>query len=324
MSNDKILITGGSGFIGTNLVEYYLKKGNAVLNLDKHRARNPLHDCYWKQCNILDMDHFKDICFEFNPDYFFHLAARTDLDGKTIDDYRENTDGVENTLDILYELKKLKRVMFFSSRLVCEIGYQPKGPDDYRPTTRYGESKVVGETLVKSANITKFPWDIVRPTSIWGPWFDVPYKNFFSTIMKRRYFHPRGRIISKSFGYVGNTIHQIDRLMFRPNSDHGETFYLADYPPLVLKEFADEISRQLHGRPVFELPTALLRMIAYAGDVLKHIGYGSPPLTSFRLNNLLTDMVYDLCRFQEIVGPLPYREEDGIRETLEWMKDIDS
>jgi hypothetical protein len=55
---------------------------------------------------------------------------------------------------------------------------------------------------------------MVRPTSIWGPWFEIPYRTFFDATARGRYLHPRGRKVRKSFGYVGNTVYQLDRLMF--------------------------------------------------------------------------------------------------------------
>lgn len=60
------------------------------------------------------------------------------------------------------------------------------------------------------------PWVLVRPTSIWGPWFDVPYRNFFLSVARRRYVHPAGKRIHKSFGFVGNITWHLHRLMIAP------------------------------------------------------------------------------------------------------------
>ena len=43
----------------------------------------------------------------------------------------------------------------------------------------------------KIKNLMKKNWIIVRPTSIWGPWFDVPYKNLFDAILKGYAFFPK-------------------------------------------------------------------------------------------------------------------------------------
>ena len=115
---------------------------------------------------------------EFQPEYIIHLAARTDLNGKSVSDYSANIEGVENMVKISNSLASLKRVIYASSRLVCKIGYQPKSYNDFCPTTFYGESKMIGEMIVRNYTKSFYSWSIVRPTSIWGPWFDVPYRNF--------------------------------------------------------------------------------------------------------------------------------------------------
>jgi len=315
----RILITGGSGFIGTNLVEYYARLGHEILNIDKESPQNPNHLQYWKPCNILDLPKLKNDISEFDPKYIFHLAARTDLDGRTLDEYQDNTVGVENLIEAIKCLNDLNGVIFFSSRLVCKIGYVPINSDDYRPSTFYGESKMIGEQIVKSSKTIPCPWDIVRPTSIWGPWFDIPYKNFFTAVINKRYFHPKGKNVFKSFGYVGNTVYELDRIMFRKELERGQTFYLGDYPPLELKQFADLISIEYGGTGVPEIPLVILRFAAFLGDLIKYIGYKKVPLTSFRLDNIVTDMTYDLKPLQNIVGNLPFTMTEGVRTTLTWM-----
>lgn len=316
----RILITGGSGFIGTNLVEFYLGQNHQILNIDKEPPRNSKHQQFWKPCNILSLGSLKDAIQEFDPEYFFHLAARTDLNGVSLDEYADNTVGVENVIESIKDLTQLKAVIFASSRLVCEIGYVPKSFDDYKPSTIYGESKVIGEQIVKNSNLIPCPWDIVRPTSIWGPWFDIPYKNFFEAVLSNRYFHPKGRRILKSFGYVGNTVYELNKIIFRDDALRGQTFYLADYPALEVKEFADLISSISGRKKVFELPLFTLRILAYFGDSLKKCGYSNPPLTRFRLDNLLADMMYDTSNIQSVVGKLPFSLPDGVQKTLLWMK----
>ena len=174
----RILVTGGSGFIGTNLVEYY-KDQYEVLNLDIAKPRNESHFTYWKNGDILDEEKTIKIFSDFQPHYVLHMAARTDLDGKTLHDYAANTTGVEHVISAINQTESIEKVIFASSRLVCEIGYNPKDEFDYKPSTIYGESKIIGEKIVRDSKKLNGNWIIVRPTSLWGPWFDIPYKNFF-------------------------------------------------------------------------------------------------------------------------------------------------
>lgn len=78
----KILITGASGFIGTNLLEDLNTKGYTVLNLDFNEPKILERRNVWKNIDITEYESFKKEVLDFKPDYIVHLAARTDLDGK--------------------------------------------------------------------------------------------------------------------------------------------------------------------------------------------------------------------------------------------------
>lgn len=317
----RVLVTGGSGFIGTNLVEHYARLESQVLNLDIKEPRNPEHLPFWEKMDLLDSAALSKAVAEFQPTCLLHMGARTDLDGASIHDYAANTDGVRNIIDAIEKLETLRKVIFASSRLVCRIGYQPAGDQDYCPTTPYGESKVLGEKIIhEEARRIHCPWVIVRPTSIWGPWFDVPYKTFFVTIAKGRYFHPGHKEIYKSFGFVGNTVYELDRLLTATSESlNRKTFYLADYPPIEISTFGDAIQKRLGARPIRRLPVPALRTLAAAGDALQFIGWKQPPLTTFRLSNLLTPMVHDLEPLRDVVGELPFSMEEGVKITADWL-----
>ncbi len=92
------MITGASGFIGTNLVEHYRRTGWEVVNADVAPPRNRDHASYWRKLDILDGAAFRDLVRGVNPTVFIHLAARTDLRGATAADYAANVDGVRNAI----------------------------------------------------------------------------------------------------------------------------------------------------------------------------------------------------------------------------------
>jgi nucleoside-diphosphate-sugar epimerase len=318
----RVLVTGGSGFIGTNLIAHFVGIGVHVINFDVAPPRNPEHFPYWREIDLLDKEKLYEAVHDFNPSMIYHMAARTDLNGRSIHDYSANTVGVENIISAIEGLTTLYRIIFASSRLVCRIGYQPQGDQDYCPTTPYGESKVLGEKIVRNS-VACMPcsWVIVRPTSIWGPWFDVPYKTFFLTIARGRYLHPGSTNILKSFGFVGNTIHELVRLMLAPVSDvAGKTLYLADYPPIDVAVMANSIQCALDLKPIKTVPVGVLRLVAWAGDFFKVLGWQSPPLTSFRFENLLTSMVHDLEPLRGVVGELPHSMDEGVRITVDWLR----
>lgn len=153
---NKILVTGGSGFIGTNLIEHYKSIGDEVFSIDIKHPRNIEHIDQWHKVDILDKDKLTTIIKEIEPNIVFHMAARTDLNGLNVDSYDVNTKGIENLISALNEIKTLDFVVFASSMLVCRLGYKPSSEVDYCPNTPYGESKVIGEGLIRSSNI-RFP-----------------------------------------------------------------------------------------------------------------------------------------------------------------------
>lgn len=321
-SRIKVLITGGSGFIGQNVQQYFLNKGNVeVKNIDFTPPSQIQLNPFWVKCDICSYKSFERTLLSFDPDYIIHLAARTDLDGKSLEDYSANTVGVENLLRIVKLLSNLKKVIITSSMLVCHTGYHPKNQFDYAPSTFYGESKVVTERLVWE-NQPHCDWAIVRPTSIWGPWFKVPYKNFFDMVIAHRYFHIGHKSCTKTYGYVGNAVYQIERILFNKTEDKGnKVFYLGDNPATNIEEWANEIATELDYK-IIRMPWWILKIAACVGDLLKLINVHFP-MTSFRLKNMTTDNVLDLSNTYNIAPNPPYNRIEGIRNTLKWIFDFD-
>lgn len=320
----RYLVTGGSGFIGTNMVADLLARKLPVLSIDIKEPQCPDHRTVFEHVDIREADDFRDIFDRFQPTHVIHLAARTDLDEKTdIEGYAANTRGVENLVRLLSESETVERCIFASSKLVCRNGYTPKSDDDYCPNTLYGQSKMIGEKIVKSATDMNCQWCIVRPTSIWGPWFDIPYRGFFLLVIRGWYFHPGDINPPRSFGYVGNCIYQLNKLLEAPSEKFcGKVFFVSDYEQYRSREWADLIAVRSRGRKVRTVPTALIRLAARGGDVLKCCGVRNPPITSFRLDNMSMDTAQvPLEPMKDITGSLPFSLEQGVDETLKWLRE---
>jgi len=326
MMDRRVLIMGGSGFVGTNLVEHFSQSGWEVRNFDIAVPRNRDHFRYWINVDILDRKRLIDETSKFQPTVLLHFAARTDLNERqNIAGYGANIEGVSNVIEAIQSTHSIQRSVFASSQLVCELGYQPQNEYDYRPSTLYGESKVLTEKIIRTAENIDAIWTIIRPTSLWGPWFDVPYKSFFLTIARNLYVHPGGVHTLKQWGFVGNSAFQVCRLIEAPAERvHKKTFYLADYQPIELREFANKVQVVVGAKPIKTIPTRLLKTAALLGDIGNKIGWANPPLTSFRYSNIVTMETQDLRQLQEIVGPLPYSIDQGIDLTVQWLRKHDT
>src|SRR5687767_4757254 len=90
----RLLITGGSGFIGTNLVQHFRDLGAEVVNTDPEPPRNPVHADVWKRLDPLDAEGLRTVIGELRPTAVLHMGARTDLDGADLAAYASNTEGV--------------------------------------------------------------------------------------------------------------------------------------------------------------------------------------------------------------------------------------
>ena len=108
----RILITGGSGFIGTNLTDYFATRGDEVLNYDVAAPRNAAHFDCWQAGNLLDGGALKAVVRDFAPEAMLHMGARTDLDGRSAADYAANSIGVENLIAAVEGTTSLKRLIF--------------------------------------------------------------------------------------------------------------------------------------------------------------------------------------------------------------------
>ena len=200
---------------------------------------------------------------------------------------------------------------------VCEPGYVPKDFNDFTPHTIYGQSKVLTEKNIKDWN-PKYTWTIVRPTSIWGPYFDEPYNLFFKIVLSGKYFHMGSKACKKTYGYIDNFIYQLQSII---TSDkelvNQKVFYLGDYEPYNITSWADEIAGTKNIR-IHNIPYSVFVIAAFFGDCLKLVKIKFP-MTSFRLKNMTTNNFFDLSEIKQLAPDLPVSRNTGTKQTVDWM-----
>ncbi len=163
----KAIVTGGNGFIGSNLVKFLLDKNFFVINIDKNKYSNGnylLKDRKGKNYKFfkLDINSSKifNILKKYKPEVIFNLAAETHVD-RSIENPKDfihsNINGVFNVLEQLRKFKKknkknIRLVHISTDEVYGDIKKNKSSTEKnaYLPSSPYSASKASADHLIKS------------------------------------------------------------------------------------------------------------------------------------------------------------------------------
>ena len=165
----KIAITGGSGFIGTNLASL-LKKEHDILILDKSQPK--IQDVDFIECDLLESEKISSVLENF--DIVIHLAAAVGVkltEENPLHTLNLNIKGTQNILESCKQNNVKKIIFASSSEIYGEAVHVPiKETDPPMPITNYGVTKITGEEYVKAfAKISPIKYSILRFFNAYGP-----------------------------------------------------------------------------------------------------------------------------------------------------------
>lgn len=308
--SDLYLVTGGAGFIGANVVEGIVAKGERVRvldNLSTGKEEN-LHEFEGKiefiKGDIRDKNCV--ITATEGADYVLHLAANRAV-LRSVDDPEETNEvNVTGTLNILLAARdaKVKRVVFSSSSSVYgDTDKYPSSEDDKpNPISPYAASKVMGEYYCKIfTKLFGLSTVSLRYFNVFGPKQNPESKYsavipiFIDCILKgvSPEVHWDGKQ-SRDFSYVDNVVHGNLLAAKAPNVD-GEIFNIAcheEYSVLDILEHLKKILKVKDVEPKFAPKRA--------GDVRRTFA--------------------DIEKAKKMMGfKVQTRFEKGLEKTVEWF-----
>jgi dTDP-glucose 4,6-dehydratase len=178
-----VVVTGGLGFIGSNLINILSKKKYFIVNIDKvtyasnfKNILNNINNYKFYQRDINDQNFIEIILKKYSPSLIFNVAAETHVD-RSIDAPKQfihsNIYGVFNLLEVVRKLKKkIKFIHVSTDEVYGDIvkNKSSKETDAYNPSSPYSASKASGDLLIKSYVRTyKIPAIIANCCNNYGP-----------------------------------------------------------------------------------------------------------------------------------------------------------
>jgi nucleoside-diphosphate-sugar epimerase len=287
----KIFLTGASGFVGSNVLNYFGEKNTF---------------CYYKQ-NEVEID---------LANIVIHLAGKAhDIRKvtKVEEYYKINTDLTQKLFDaFLYSDAKVFIVLSSVKAVADQLDIPLT--EDYipNPITHYGKSKLLAEEYILSKQIPSGKRVyILRPCMIHGPGnkgnLNLLYKN-----VNKGFPWPLGAFENKrSFCSIDNLCFIINELINNESIPSG-VYNIADNEPLatndLIKLIAESQKKNYH---IWNVPKSIIKLLFQMGDLLKL------PLNSERLSKLTeTYIVSNNKIITAINKPLPLSAKEGLMKTL--------
>ena len=311
-----ILVTGGSGFIGTRLIENLLTEGHIVKIFDKAMSEK-----YPKLTTIGDVRNVEALttaCKDINVIY--HLAAEHADNVTPLSLYDDvNVGGAENVVSATKANSSVKRIIFTSSvaiygldKGVCDESFMPD------PFNEYGRSKLKAEEVflkwqAEEENNTLI---MLRPSAVFGETNRGNIYNLLKQVHSGKFVVIGKGENKKSIGYVGNISAFLAYLS--DNKSGLEIYNFSDKPDMSARQMVDFIQKTLgRNKRIPSVPYALGLLGGYAFDLLSKITGKKFAVSSIRIKKFAADTAINTDRMQNSGFNPPFTFEEGLKRTIE-------
>lgn len=316
----KVTFIGGSGFVGTRLIEL-LKEDSTnyseIKNIDLlqshfHPEVTEVGDVRNQAC----MDEKLQ-----DTDCVILLAAqhRDDVHPTSLY-YETNVGGMEKTLKAM-EKNGVKRIVFYSS--VAVYGLNKKNPNEEHPAdpfNHYGKSKWQAEVVLQEWYKTHPDWNIniIRPTVIFGERNRGNVYNLLKQIASGKFLMVGNGNNKKSMAYVGNIVAFTKFLMENRTTGYNVYNYI-DKPDFNMNELVGHVSKVLNKHiPTTHFPYWLGMLGGYGFDLLAKITGKKLTVSSVRVKKFCATTEFDATKVKETGFKAPYTLGEGLARTLEF------
>lgn len=349
----RVLVTGASGFIGSYIVSRGLELGYEVWAA----VRGTSSRAYLQDSRIrfieLSLGNEERLVQELQAsgvkfDYVVHAAGATKcLDVN--DFYRTNTQGTCNLANALIKADMVpERFVFVSSLSVfgavreTPVRPRPKGygrgdviapeesiydpilPTDVpQPNTAYGKSKLAAEDFLRTLDVTKFPYVILRPTGVYGP-REKDYFVMAKSIAGHSDFAVGYKPQEITFIYMMDVVQAVYKSLTSPAAV-GKAYFLSDGRVYNSRRFSDLVQQELGNPWVLHIkaPLWFLRMLCWCGDKWMHLTGKLIVLNNDKFNILSQrNWRCDIEPARRDLGFEPeWSLEEGVRAAVKWYRE---
>lgn len=279
-----IFITGGSGYVGRNLIRHFVAKGIPVTAL----ARSPKSELTVAELGATpfsgdllatDLARGMEGC-----DVLIHAAADTDHGPGTKSQQRVNEEGTRAVFQAA-RVAGIQRAILLSTESVLADGYPLVNVDEDHPLPRrpagsYSRTKAAAERYALSFNSPRFDVIVVRPRFVWGRDDTTALPNLLGAVRSGQFAWISGGNYLTSTIHIANLCHGIELALIRGKA--GQVYFLADEEHVRFRDFATALmATQGVQAPEKSVPRALLWSIAGLGGWLHKVSGGriTAPLT---------------------------------------------
>lgn len=271
----RCLITGGTGFVGSHVVELAIRNGWEVLCLVRDiNAVRFLKDMPVKCCSMDRLE--SELIGSPNIDLVIHVAGATRA-LTYAEYYKANVEYTKWLIGLLISsgaTRNLARFVLVSSQAAAGPSRPNAEPVTERdlpnPVSNYGRSKLEGEAIALSFS-RQIPVTIVRPPTVFGP-RDTDVFGVFRSARFRITPVVAGPDRIVSVIYVEDLAQGIVEAAICDHVPSGEIFFLANEQPVIWREFAQQIGKSLGYSPsVVPVPLFAMRFIGKVGDMTGYL-----------------------------------------------------